>query len=268
MDDASRMLAHSAFCLSEAAVDIEAVLKQAVLKRGLCIKLIVDQGPAYRSASLQRICKDLGIKLILCRPYTPEGKGKLERWHRTCRALLLSEIDTTELELDELNARLWAWLEQVYHHRPHAGLADGMTPLQRFTQDLATIRQLGPLAARIDTIFLHRVKRLVRKDGTVSYEGSFFEVPYELTGKEVWLVVDPHTGAASCVEDETGKYLGAATPLDRLANRQRRRRNGPTNPADPAGPVVRGGGPSLIDMAVQKHYGPIANDPAATGENT
>ena len=35
MDDASRLLTHSAFCLGEKALDIEGVLKQAVLKRGL-----------------------------------------------------------------------------------------------------------------------------------------------------------------------------------------------------------------------------------------
>ena len=35
MDDASRLIAHSAFCLGETALDIEGVLKQAVLKRGL-----------------------------------------------------------------------------------------------------------------------------------------------------------------------------------------------------------------------------------------
>ena len=38
MDDASRLITHSAFCLGEKAVDIEGVLKQAILKRGLCRK--------------------------------------------------------------------------------------------------------------------------------------------------------------------------------------------------------------------------------------
>lgn len=32
----------------------------------------------------------------------------------------------------------------------------------------------------------------MRKDGTVSYEGRFFEVPYELVGKMVQITVDPH----------------------------------------------------------------------------
>ena len=44
----------------------------------------------------------------------------------------------------------------------------------------------------LDALFQHRVARLVRKDGTVSYLGQRFEVPYELSGKTVRLVVDPH----------------------------------------------------------------------------
>ena len=39
IDDASRLVAHSAFCLGETALDIEGVLKQAVLKRGLASRL-------------------------------------------------------------------------------------------------------------------------------------------------------------------------------------------------------------------------------------
>jgi hypothetical protein len=35
MDNASRLLAHSAFCTNETALAIEGVLKQAILKRGL-----------------------------------------------------------------------------------------------------------------------------------------------------------------------------------------------------------------------------------------
>ena len=37
IDDASRLVAHSAFCLGETALDIEGVLKQALLRRGVPI---------------------------------------------------------------------------------------------------------------------------------------------------------------------------------------------------------------------------------------
>ncbi|MBN6743254.1 transposase family protein, partial [Acidithiobacillus sp. MC6.1] len=128
---ASRLITHSAFCLGETALDIEGVLKQALLKRGVPYKLVVDNGAAYRSGSLQGICARLGISLLYCRPYTPTSKGKIERWHRTFRDQFLTELDTRRIrDLDDLNARLWAWLEQVYHQRPHGGL-EGLTPLLR-----------------------------------------------------------------------------------------------------------------------------------------
>lgn len=177
MDDASRLLAHSAFCTSETALAIEGVLKQAVLKRGLPKKLVVDNGAAYRAATLQGICARLDIRLIYCRPYAPEGKGKLERWHRTFRDHFLSELDVSRInDLDDLNARLWAWIEQVYHRTVHGSL-DGKIPLARFQQDLVQIKQLGQKAPQLDAIFYHRVTRKVRKDGSVSYQGRDFEVP-------------------------------------------------------------------------------------------
>ena len=264
-DDASRLVAHSAFCLAETALDIEGVLKQALLKRGICSKLIVDNGAAYRAQTLQQICARLAIQLIHCRPYMPEGKGKLERWHRTLRGSFLSEIALeAALELADLNARLWAWTEQIYHRAAHAGLA-GLTPLARYQQDLAHLRPLGTRAAQLDSIFHHRLQRDVRKDGTVSYQGRAFEVPYELSGKRIWLLVDPHTGEVVGVEDEAGNRIGAATPLDPLANAHRRRRKpGSTPPAAAAVPST----PSLLDLAVARHYGAIehTNQDPTTGE--
>jgi putative transposase len=257
-DDASRLVAHSAFCPGETALDIEGVLKQALLKRGIPIRLVVDNGAAYRAQTLQGICARLGIHLIHCRPYAPEGKGKLERWHRTCRDQFLTEIDERLItSLDDLNARLWAWLEQVYHRSPHAGLA-GMTPLARYQQDLAKIRTLGPQAAILDALFLHRVSRLVKKDGTVSYHGTRFEVPFELSGKTVRLVVDPHTEVVVGVENEKGESIGLATPLDALANLDRRRRKpDPAAPAAPSAPSTNpSAGPNLVELAYQQYHRP------------
>jgi transposase InsO family protein len=256
MDDASRLIAHSAFCTGETALDIEGVLKQAVLKRGLPRKLVVDNGGAYRATTLQGICARLDIHLIYCRPYAPEGKGKLERWHRTFRDHFLAELDASRLnDLDDLNARVWAWIEQVYHRRPHGGL-DGQTPLERYQQDLPNLRLLGQKAARLDELFLHRLSRKVRRDGTVSYQGRNFEVPYELSGKTVQLVVDPHTETVVGVEDAAGKSLGAATPLDATANAcRRRRRPDPNEGGSVVSPPVPGGSsPNGVELAYGHYY--------------
>ena len=199
MDDASRLLAHSAFCFGETALDIEGVLKQAVLKRGRPYKLLVDNGAAYKSGTLQAICARLEIRLIYCKPYSPEGKGKLERFHRTFREQFLNELDLNRVaNIDELNARLWAWIESVYHARPHAGLDkldthQHQTPVGRWRQDLSHVRPLTTaIAERLDDIFCHYVVRTVRKDGTVSWDGNCFEVHHNLVGDKVTLVVDPH----------------------------------------------------------------------------
>lgn len=155
---------------------------------------------------------------------TAVAKGKLERWHRTCRDQFLAEIDERHIGgLEDLNARLWAWLEQVYHRTPHAGLA-GLTPLARYQRDLGRIRTLGPRAAQLDALFHHRIARFVRKDATASYLGQRFELPYELAGKTVRLVVDPHAQRVVGVEDDDGRSLGQATPLDELGNARRARR--------------------------------------------
>ncbi len=259
IDDASRLVAHSAFCLGETALDIEGVLKQALLRRGVPIKIIVDNGAAYRATTLQGLCVRLGIHLIFCRPYAPEGKGKLERWHRTLRDQFLSELDERRInDLDDLNARLWSWLEQVYHHTPHAGLG-GLTPLARYQRDLPRIRSLGAKAAQIDALFLHRVQRFVRKDGTVSYLGQRFEVPYELSGKTVRLVVDPHAQRVVGVENEAGASLGAATHLDQLANIQRVRRK--PEPVPEA--LTPHSGPNLVELAHAQYHGHHGANPGS-----
>ena len=250
-DDASRLVAHGAFCLGETALDIEGVLKQALLRRGVPIKLVVDNGAAYRASTLHSLCARLGIHLIFCRPYAPEGKGKLERWHRTVRDQFLAELDERRIhDLSDLNARLWAWLEQVYHRTEHSGL-QGMTPLARYQRDLPRIRSLGARAAQLDALFHHRIQRLVRKDGTVSYQGQRFEVPFELAARTVKLVVDPHAGRVVGVEDDAGVSLGQATALDMIANNHRTRRK--STPADPSLGARQGA--NLVEIAHARHHG-------------
>ena len=250
MDDASRLIAHCAFCPAETALEIEGVLKQALLRRGIPVRLVVDNGAAYRASTLQGICARLSIRLVYCRPYAPEGKGKLERWHRTLREQFLAELDGSHIrDLADLNARLWAWVEEIYHRRPHTSLA-GQTPLARYQQDLPRIRLLGPLAAQLDELFLHRISRLVRRTGTVSWAGRYFEVPYELSGQRVVLVVSPHTATVVRVESDTGQLLGAATPLDLVANTHRRRQR----PAGAPATAAISAGPNLIELAHQRHY--------------
>jgi putative transposase len=223
MDDKSRLIWHSAFCPSETALDIEGILKQALLRRGIPKRLVIDNGAAYRSHSLQGICARLGIQLIYCKPYAPEGKGKLERWHRTLRGQFLSELAPQNLySLPELNQLLWAWIDTLYHPKPHSALA-GQTPLALWQDGLDQVSTLGTRAYQLDELFYHRIIRKVRKDSTISWLGKTYDVPYELTGKKITVVVDPHQQQALFIEDADHNNIGAVTPCDVQANRRAKR---------------------------------------------
>jgi transposase len=76
MDDASRLITHSAFCPGETALDIEAVLKQAVLKRGLPVKLVDRQRFGLPSQDAARDLRPFGHSPDLLPSLCPGRKGK------------------------------------------------------------------------------------------------------------------------------------------------------------------------------------------------
>jgi hypothetical protein len=108
------------------------------------------------------------------------------------------------------------------------------------------------LAARLDALFYHRHLRKVRKDATVSFEGRRFEVPYELTGRTVVLVVDPHAEQALAVESEHGQPLGAVVPLDSLANAHRKRRQPEAATAERSA-ASQAVGLNTVELAYRQH---------------
>jgi len=112
------------------------------------------------------------------------SKGKIERWHRTCREQFLREIAFEHIQnLGDLNTRLWIWIEKLYHQTPHQGFSPAITPLERWQRDLPHIQQLASLSGSIDSYFYHRHKRQIRKDGTLSWKGQCYEVPYQYAGQ-------------------------------------------------------------------------------------
>jgi transposase InsO family protein len=188
IDDATRLVPHAAFALSEGTVAFLPVLAQAMRRRGVPKRLYVDNGSAFRSHHLQLVCAKLGIALIHARPYSPQGKGKMERWFRTVRMQLLPVLTPADtFSIDTLNRRLWAWVESEYHHAPHRG-AGGETPADRWARLSDDVRTAD---ASLDEHFLYEQRRRVQKDRTVTLDGVGFEVDAALVGERVTLRYDP-----------------------------------------------------------------------------
>jgi transposase InsO family protein len=189
LDDASRLIPHAQFYPNQGLDSFLDCLRQAIAARGLPTRLYMDNAKIYRSPQLARIAASIGILIVHTPPYQPEGRGKIERFFRSVREQFLASLDPkTLLSLDQLNEQLWHWLDTVYHRREHSALQT--TPLLRWQQDIAQVRQLPP-ATDMRRLFFHRVDRLVRRDSTFLLRHRFFEAPPHLAGNKIEVRFDP-----------------------------------------------------------------------------
>jgi transposase InsO family protein len=217
LDDATRVIPFAAFALSEGTVAFLLVLRQAVMRRGIPLRLYVDNGSAFRSHHLALVCARLGITLIHARPYQPAGKGKQERFFRTVRMRFLPTLGPDDLgSLDALNRRFWAWVEGEYHRAPHRGL-DGTTPLDAWAMRAGDVRTPGP-ELDLREMFLFEQKRKVHKDRTLSLDGVGYEVDATLVGEMVTVRFDPAKKGAPVDIWHGGRKVQTARVVDAYAN--------------------------------------------------
>ena len=97
IDDHSRLIPHAGFYLSEKIEDFKNCLKKAIEKRGLPRKLYIDNGSCFVALNVEQVAASLGIAIKHTPPYTPQGRGKIERWFRTVRDGLLSNLENNLL---------------------------------------------------------------------------------------------------------------------------------------------------------------------------
>jgi transposase InsO family protein len=258
IDGATRYVPHSYFAFSEGAACQESGFKQAIAKHGLPRTYYVDLGSAYIANSLLLICAELGIRLLHTGVQDCEAKGVIERWHRTWREEVGDELGDHPLPIAELNAKHWAWLSAEYHARKHD--TTGRAPREHWLSEVEHLRCL-PRHKNLDEVFLHRERRVVRKDGTVRFRGKLLEVRPELVGREVELRFDPDDDT-SCprvfVED---RFVCDTSVLDRLRNASRRRRR----LGGEAAPDVEPSGLDPLALIEEEHYQrvrPVGDPPA------
>jgi transposase InsO family protein len=84
-------------------------------------RVMTDNGSCYKSKAFARACKQLAIKHIRTRPYTPQTNGKAERFIQT--ALREWAYATAFEHSDQRSAALLPWIHRYNWHRPHASLA-------------------------------------------------------------------------------------------------------------------------------------------------
>jgi putative transposase len=184
VDDHTRMMVGAEFGFFENTTLLERVFKDSILTYGCPERLYVDNGAAFSSHYLRRVCAHMGIGLVHSKPYDSPSRGKIERFFRTVRSSFLSTLhEDAEIDLKTLNAHFETWLRDHYHHKHHSGI--GMRPIDRYQHSLSQYPLKRVDEDTLDEFFMVSVERTVNKDSTLSFKGKIYETPPQFIGKKV-----------------------------------------------------------------------------------
>ena len=142
IDDASR-IGFSQILPDEKQESAVAFLRAAVayyLSLGVTVtRVMTDNGSCYRSKAFREACRDLGLKHIRTRPYTPKTNGKAERFIQT--ALREWAYAQAYPNSDRRAQELPVWLHRYNWHRPHGSL-NSKPPISRLALDRDNLLRL------------------------------------------------------------------------------------------------------------------------------
>ncbi len=186
LDDRSRIFPYLEAGFGETEHRFLTVLYNAIARRGIARALLLDNHASFTGYDLRVLCATLNIRLVHCRPGDGPGEGKIERAWRTIREHVLDRLDTQQITtVDELNLRLWSYVEGEYHNRSHSSLS-GKTPLEVWESGAEDIRWPSD-PGWLEEAFHCQAERTTRNDSTVLWRGVFYEVPPYLRGRKVHL---------------------------------------------------------------------------------
>jgi transposase InsO family protein len=197
IDDATRYIVHGEFHDSFDASIVEDCLRKAILKEGVPQRLFFDNGKQFRNKWMERACAILGIKLIYAAPYSPESKGKIERFNQTIGSFLAEAQLKNATDLSAFNNLFRVWLAECYHNKEHSAI--GVSPEHAYKSSKTPLRFLP--SETVAKAFLHMEVRKVDKSGCISFGGKKYEVGVIYIGRTVDIVYDPADTSVLTVED-------------------------------------------------------------------
>ncbi len=135
LDDYSRYILAWRLCRTMMAEDVKKTLNMAIETTGVLHvhvvhrpKLLSDNGSAYISKELKRYLEANEIRHIRIKPYHPMTQGKIERYHRSMKNLILLDHYYSPSELEE---RIREWVQYYNNHRYHEAI-DNVTPIDKY----------------------------------------------------------------------------------------------------------------------------------------
>jgi len=131
MDDYSRYILAWRLCSGMSADDVKATIDEAITRSGVDHvyinhrpRLLSDYGPAYISGALKQYLAGHGFTHTRGKSYHPMTQGKIERYHRSLKNILL--LDNHYCPQD-LTAEISKFVEYYNRQKYHESL-DNVTP--------------------------------------------------------------------------------------------------------------------------------------------
>ncbi len=178
LDDKSRNIMHSEFYHDFSQAIVRDCFTKAIVKYGIPKSVYFDNGKQFKNQSIINACIALGIRLLYARPYSPESKGKMERFNQTVDSFINEANIHNIKDIDELNRLYNAWIEECYVTQPHSSLEDNKTPRQCYEEDEYQVRLVSKEILK--DAFLCYAKRKVDKSGCVSVNGTKYQFDHGL----------------------------------------------------------------------------------------
>ena len=167
LDDCSRYIVAAMYVILENEYVITQLFCQAILLYGIPEILYIDRGGPYMGSSLKKGANLIGCNVIHTSKGDAPAKGKVEKVLRTVHERFEQEMKAqgkNELQLNEYNMYLHAYIYQDYHRRVHASTNE--TPEERFFALPAHLRRWISKDA-LSRIFLPVRTATVTKTGLV-----------------------------------------------------------------------------------------------------
>jgi transposase InsO family protein len=225
LDDHSRLCCHAQWYLAETAENLAHGLWQGFEKRGLPRALMSDNGSAMIAAETVQGLQRLGVHHERTLPYSAYQNGKQEVFWAQVEGRLVAMLSgCRDLTLGQLNEATLAWVEMEYNRKIHSELK--RRPLDSFIND----RDIGrpcPKTEELRKAFTAAVRRNQRRsDGTISVQGTRFEVPsrYRHLSRLSVRYAGWDLSHVWLADERTGKIFCRIYPLDKHNNADARRR--------------------------------------------
>lgn len=132
LDDYSRFIVSWRLCKTMKKEDVQDTVKDALMAyhihRELRPKLLSDNGACYIAGKLKQFLKVRGIDQLHGAPFHPQTQGKIERYHRSMKIVLLQD---NHFSPEDLEKSISNWVNYYNNERYHESL-NNLTPADVF----------------------------------------------------------------------------------------------------------------------------------------